>query len=74
MNVENEFFDPYVIEPSDLTGGDRPLWELAAAIRRRDWAEAEIHLDRIAEIVGPAAVEEVQQGRFGPRARGAAHA
>ncbi|MGE4340150.1 MAG: hypothetical protein AB7E55_29985 [Pigmentiphaga sp.] len=51
-----------------ITGGSRPLWELAAAIRRGDRFEAELQLDRIAEEMGPRAIEDVQQGRFSLRA------
>ena len=59
------------IDPVYLTGGERTLWELAAAIRRGDVAEAELHLDRLADEIGLPAVEEVQQGRFSNRARAA---
>ena len=64
-------FDGFV-DAGALTDGDRPLWELAAAIRRGDRFEAELQLDRIAEELGVDAVEQVQQGRFSPRARTAA--
>lgn len=47
----------------------RPLWELSAAIRRGDRAEAEHQLDLIAESIGTNAVEQVQQARFSSRAK-----
>lgn len=58
-------------DPDDLTSGHRPLWELAAAIRRGDIAEAEHQLDRVAEEIGLKAIEQVQQGRFSLRAKAA---
>lgn len=42
----------------------RPLWQLAAALRRRDLAEAEQHLDEVARLLSEQATEQVQQGRF----------
>lgn len=56
----------------DMRGGERPLWELAAAIRRGDRAEAEIYLDRIAYEMGARAIEDVEQGRYSHRAKAAA--
>lgn len=52
-----------------VTGGERPMWELAAAIRRGDRAEAELQLDRVAEQMGDRAIEDVQQGRYSPQAK-----
>jgi len=71
--VEEEFagfIDPEVLAEGDQDGYD--LFELAAAIRRGDRAEAELQLDRLSEALGPKAVERVQIGRFSPRAKGAA--
>lgn len=56
----------------DMKGGDRPLMELAIAIRRGDRAEAELQLDRIAYELGARAIEDVEQGRYSLRARAAA--
>jgi len=52
-----------------LNGRGRRLFELAAAIRRGDRQEAEIHLDRISEELGPKAQEMVQQGRYSLKAK-----
>lgn len=49
-------------------GGERGLFELAAAVRRGDRSEAELWLDRIAEELGGWATEEVQLGRYSPQA------
>lgn len=57
-------------EDNDVTWlTSRPLWELAAVIRRGDTAEAELQLDRVAEELGYRAVDQVQQGRFSPQAK-----
>lgn len=42
----------------------RDLQDLSFAIRRRDWAEAELLVDRIAANIGTDAEEKVAQGRF----------
>lgn len=52
-----------------MIGDTRRLFELSAAIRRGDQAEAELLLDRIAEEIGARAVEQVQQARFSNLAR-----
>lgn len=65
--VEAEFED--YINPDIFTDFDRPLFELAIAIRRGNREEAELHLDRIAREIGGKAVEEVELARFSPRAR-----
>jgi hypothetical protein len=51
-----------------LVGGERLFYDLAAAVRRGDRAEAELLLDRMAEGWGTAAQELVQQGRYSPAA------
>lgn len=47
-----------------MPSGDRPLRELAAAIRQGNREDAEYWLDRIAANLGDRATEQVQQGRF----------
>lgn len=67
-NEATDEFEDYT-DLSHIVDGGRDLYELAAAIRRGDRAEAELMLDRIAEEMGARAVEQVQQARFSNRSR-----
>lgn len=72
---EKLYVGPDYIDASELSdglSGNRPLRELAVAIRRGDRAEAEHLLDVIAAKIGDEATEQVQQGRFSPEAKRAA--
>lgn len=60
------------IDAGDFVAGDRPLFELAIALRTGNLAEAEHHLDMIARIIGTDAEHEVECGRSNPRAKRAA--
>ena len=55
--------------PAFMNDAERPLQQLAAAIRRGDAQDAELWLDRIADDLGIEAEEQVQQGRYSSRAR-----
>lgn len=68
---DDQGIDDPRVDVDILTRGQRPLFELAIALRQGDMAEAELLLDRIAAELGDGAVEEVQQGRFSPLARAA---
>lgn len=47
--------------------GERPLFELSAALAREDLAEARHWLDRLAAEIGPDATEQVERARFMPQ-------
>lgn len=47
--------------------GDRPLFELSAALAREDLAEARHWLNRLAAEIGPEAREQVDRARFMPQ-------
>jgi len=55
-----------------MNDAERPLQQLAAAIRRGDTQDAELWLDRIVGDLGPEAEEQVQQGRYSSGARASA--
>lgn len=57
------------VSVDSIIGGARPLHELAVAVRKQDRAEAEYWLDKLGEIIGARAKEDIDQGRFSPRAR-----
>lgn len=57
-----------MLDAETLVRGDRPLFELSAALRAGRNVDAEYWLDKIAAHIGQNATEAVQQGRYSLRA------
>ena len=67
--VRDEYANPELVEADLLIADARPLHELAIAIEAGSRNDQRHWLDRIAASLGDAATEQVQQGRYSPRAR-----